>query len=122
MPRMGHEHKPAPGSLRIREALDGVWPHTRALWFRAFSGPRPRGLLSFLRKRPPECWVAFEALREVVLRTGSVPRLWQRATITLLDEGQQEARPIALLSMAWRTGARAVAGKLKGVHRLLVRP
>ena len=49
-----------------------------------------------------------------VIRTATVPSLWQRSIIVLLQKGHSASRPIALLPMVWRAGATVIARRLKG--------
>ena len=55
----------------------------------------------------------FTSLWRTVIVAGAVPRQWQRSTIVLVDKSASETRPIALLSVAWRAGARAVVQRLR---------
>ena len=76
--------------------------------------PGPDGWTGNLLLRLPDSWwAALSALWATVLRRGQVPGLWQRSLIVLLDKGHQATRPIALLSFAWRAGARVIAQRLR---------
>jgi len=68
---------------------------------------------SELTKLPSAWWHMFATLWNGVLASGVVPRQWQRSTIVLLDKRVNETRPIALVSVAWRAGARALVRRLR---------
>ncbi|CAE7306335.1 pol [Symbiodinium natans] len=62
---------------------------------------------------PASWWDGFCLLWTAVLRLGQVPNIWRRSLVVLLEKSNQSSRPIALLPMAWRAGARAIAWRLK---------
>ena len=77
--------------------------------------PGPDGWTGDLLLRLPDSfWTSLAALWAKVIRTATVPALWQRSIICLLDKGHSATRPIALLPLVWRVGARVIARKLKG--------
>ncbi|CAE7226171.1 unnamed protein product, partial [Symbiodinium sp. CCMP2456] len=63
---------------------------------------------------PATWWSGFQSLWAAVITEGQVPSLWRRSLIVLLSKRNHATRPVALLPMAWRAGARAVARRLKG--------
>ena len=76
--------------------------------------PGPDGWTGDLLLRLPDpFWTSLAALWAQVIRTATVPSLWQRSTIVLLQKGHSASRPIALLPMVWRAGARVIARRLK---------
>ena len=65
---------------------------------------------------------ASASLWKAVIHFGDVPRAWQRrATVVLLPKDQEDTRPMALLSMAWRSGARGHRPSRKELGGRLVR-
>ena len=77
--------------------------------------PGPDGWTGDLLLRLPESfWTSLADLWAQVIRTAKVPSLWQRSIIVLLQKGHSASRPIALLPLVWRAGARVIARRLKG--------
>ena len=77
--------------------------------------PGPDGWTGDLLLRLPDSfWTSLSALWAQVIRTATIPSLWQRSIIVLLDKGHSASRLIALLPLVWRAGARAIARRLKG--------
>ncbi|CAE7489116.1 unnamed protein product, partial [Symbiodinium necroappetens] len=77
--------------------------------------PGPDGWTGDLLLRLPDSfWTSLSALWAQVIRTATIPSLWQRSIIVLLEKGHSASRPIALLPLVWRAGARVIARRLKG--------
>ena len=76
--------------------------------------PGPDGWTGDLLLRLPDSfWTSLSALWAQVIRTATIPSLWQRSIIVLLEKGHSASRPIALLPLVWRAGARVIARRLK---------
>ncbi|CAE7772604.1 CAMK2D [Symbiodinium sp. CCMP2592] len=76
--------------------------------------PGPDGWeASVLLQLPHSWWHLYASLWRAIIQHGIVPPRWQRSTSVLLDKTANETRPIALLSVAWRAGARAIVQRLR---------
>ncbi|CAE7610026.1 30S ribosomal protein S1, chloroplastic [Symbiodinium microadriaticum] len=96
-------------------------PRCPLSWF--WMPMRPRGRCV---KNRADCEMLLQqasaSLWKAVIHFGDVPRAWQRrATVVLLPKDQEDTRPMALLSMAWRSGARGHRPSRKELGGRLVR-
>ena len=72
---------------------------------------------------PDRWWEAFSRLWQAILLGAPVPQEWRRSLVALLPKKVVATRPIGLLQIAWRIGAKAVcrqlrAGSSRGPHPL----
>ena len=72
---------------------------------------------------PDRWWEAFSRLWQAILLGAPVPQEWRRSLVALLPKKVVATRPIGLLQIAWRIGAKAVCRQLRALvdHILCVR-
>ncbi|CAE7617784.1 unnamed protein product [Symbiodinium necroappetens] len=61
---------------------------------------------------PPSFWQSLAELWQSIADRGDVPRPWQRVRIALLPKRQGGTRPLSLLSVVWRLGAKHMLHQL----------
>ena len=61
---------------------------------------------------PAAFWSAFARLWQRVLVTGTVPQRWREGRVVLIEKPSQGYRPLTILSIAWRIGARVLVKQL----------
>ncbi|CAE7777904.1 FCPE [Symbiodinium sp. CCMP2456] len=61
---------------------------------------------------PPPFWQSLAELWQSIADRGDVPRPWQRVRIALLPKRQGGTRPLSLLSVVWRLGAKHMLHQL----------
>ena len=62
---------------------------------------------------PIAWWNCFALLWQVVYETGSIPDRWMEARVTLLPKGLRDFRPLSILNIAWRVGAKFLNQSLR---------
>ncbi|CAE7745015.1 L96 [Symbiodinium sp. CCMP2592] len=63
---------------------------------------------------PDSWWECAAALWRCVLQTGRIPRAWTRGRTSLLWKASGKSRPITVLPILWRAGAKLINEQLSG--------
>ena len=103
--------RPQPCQISLRVDAERLRAHTKAMASKA-SGP-DSWEASDLARLPLGWWEIAAALWNKASETGSIPSAWCKAKVVLLWKKQGRTRPIALFSILWRAGAKALAVRMR---------
>ena len=62
---------------------------------------------------PDSFWGAFGELWSVILEHGAIPDMWRYARVALIDKPCSGHRPLSILCIGWRIGAKCLLGQLE---------
>ena len=103
--------RPQPCQVTLRVNAVQLRAHTKAMASKA-SGP-DSWEASDLARLPLGWWELAAALWNKSIETGSIPSAWCKAKVVLLWKTRGRTRPIALFSILWRAGAKALAVSMR---------
>ena len=103
--------RPQPCKISLRVEAEQLRTHTKAMTSKA-AGP-DSWEASDLAKLPLGWWEIAAALWNKAIETGSIPSAWCKAKVILIWKKQGRTRPIALFSILWRAGAKALAAGMR---------
>ncbi|CAE7777915.1 unnamed protein product, partial [Symbiodinium sp. CCMP2456] len=111
----------------VLHALRALPEVPQCAWQVTFDGPSLRGMARSMKGKapgvdqwraeellllPPPFWQSLAELWQSIADRGDVPRPWQRVRIALLPKRQGGTRPLSLLSVVWRLGAKHMLHQL----------
>ena len=76
------------------------------------AGPDDWSVEDWLRL-PESFWNQFAALWEVIYWEGQVPAMWRRARVALIPKPGVGHRPLSILCIGWRIGAKCLVASLR---------
>ena len=103
--------RPQRCQLSLRVTAEQLRGHTKTMISKA-SGPDSWEATDLI-KLPMGWWGLAAALWNKAIESGSIPSAWCKAKVVLIWKKQGRTRPIALFSLLWRAGTKALAVQMR---------